>query len=218
MKKMLATVTVAALSLMGASAALADHRPGHPAKPPQAGGKVKTKSAHGKPDKVTVCHRTGSTTNPHRTIKVSEKAWENAHEKHGDTLGACTNGGTPRGAHELDATLTAVSGATGSGTADVDVRLLKNKAAVCYTLQVTGVDATAAHIHTSVAQTIGDQSYAANAIVVPLKTPNDSGLARGCESVTRAVGDALLANPGNFYVNVHSTAYPAGQVQGALST
>ena len=40
------------------------------------------------PKKVTICHRTGSSTNPSVTITVSRNALP-AHLRHGDTLGAC---------------------------------------------------------------------------------------------------------------------------------
>jgi ABC-type sugar transport system substrate-binding protein len=40
------------------------------------------------PLKVTICHHTGSETNPFVTIAVSENAVP-AHLAHGDTLGVC---------------------------------------------------------------------------------------------------------------------------------
>ena len=38
--------------------------------------------------KITICHHTHSKKHPMHTIKVSVRAWK-AHQKHGDTLGAC---------------------------------------------------------------------------------------------------------------------------------
>ena len=40
------------------------------------------------PEKVTICHRTGSQKNPFVTIRVSRNALA-AHLRHGDTMGAC---------------------------------------------------------------------------------------------------------------------------------
>ena len=39
--------------------------------------------------KITICHHTHSKKHPNHTIRVSVKAWK-AHQRHGDTLGACT--------------------------------------------------------------------------------------------------------------------------------
>lgn len=40
------------------------------------------------PEKVTICHRTGSQKNPFVTIRVSRNALP-AHLRHGDTVGSC---------------------------------------------------------------------------------------------------------------------------------
>jgi len=212
MKRYPAVALVALVALGSATAAVADHRPGHPAPPGKAKAEQVRQNRQNGQEKMTICHRTGSTANPHRTIRVSERAWERSHSRHGDSAGACQNG-EPRRTTDLDAALAAVSGATGSGTAHIDVRLLRSAALVCYTLRVSGVQATAAHIHTAVALS----SFAANAIVAPFRTPNRSGRSQGCTRVSRAIGEAIIANPGNFYVNVHSEPFPGGQVQGTLS-
>ena len=206
----------AVVALAGASAALADHKPGHPPKPAKAGKKAKTQQGNSG-GKVTVCHRTESASNPHRTIRVSQRAWERAHEKHGDSMGPCA-GDEPRGTTQLESTLGAAPGVTttATGTFHADVRLLRNQARVCYTLNVSGLTATAAHIHTFAAQTIGSQTFAAGGIVVPLKTPT-GGVARGCTRVSRAVGEELSLRPAEFYVNVHTAAHPGGEIQGTLA-
>jgi hypothetical protein len=36
-------------------------------------------------------------------------------------------------------------------------------------------------------------------------------------NVARPLVKQILQHPGNFYVNVHTTAFPAGAIQGTLS-
>jgi hypothetical protein len=42
-------------------------------------------------EKTTICHHTGSKSNPYVTITISSNAVD-AHSKHGDTLGPCPPG------------------------------------------------------------------------------------------------------------------------------
>ena len=96
----------------------------------------------------------------------------------------------------------------GSGTAQVTFNTEKNE--VCYDLTVTKLDdATAAHIHEGAAGKEG-----------PVKVPFDApkgGSAKGCKTADAAVIKDIMANPANYYVNVHSTAHPKGAIRGQLS-
>ena len=65
----------------------------------------------------------------------------------------------------------------------------------------------AAHIH------IGAEGIA-GPVVQGLTAPTD-GHSSGCV-VNDALADALAADPGNYYVNVHNAEYPAGAVRGQL--
>jgi hypothetical protein len=47
-----------------------------------------------KPSKVAICHRTDAVERPNKTLTVSERAWK-AHERHGDTPGACQDQAPP---------------------------------------------------------------------------------------------------------------------------
>jgi hypothetical protein len=172
------------------------------------------------PTKITICHKTGSTTNPYRRITVSSRAVTNPNSPAGKVLrghmghtgdilmpgaAACPSGTQTDQGVKLTANLAPVQGATGSGSATVTIRLGTSR--LCSTLTVTDVtNVTVAHIH----------RVSTGAIVVPLTAPT-TGTASGCTTVEKALLKEILGNPDAFYVNVHTTAYPNGQVQGTLS-
>ena len=122
---------------------------------------------------------------------VSKKAKENGDDGGGQT-------GT-----RITATLT---GTVGSGTFAFTVVGAQR---ICYTLTATGLTGiTAAHIHV--------KPVAPGNIVVPLAAPTD-GSSSGCVKVAKALLQQILATPSNYYVNVHTTAAPAGAIQGDLT-
>ncbi len=97
-----------------------------------------------------------------------------------------------------------------NGGGAVQVTLNSDKNEVCYDLTLTKLDdATAAHIHEGAAGKDG-----------PVKVPFDApkgGSAKGCKTADAAVVKDMMANPANYYVNVHNPAHPKGAVRGQLS-
>lgn len=93
-----------------------------------------------------------------------------------------------------------------------------NGSELCYTLEVRDLTVApfAAHIH------IGPREVA-GPITVPLVTPpgataSVSACITAAEdgAMTPAELAAIVADPGAFYVNVHTTTYPGGEVRGQL--
>ena len=96
----------------------------------------------------------------------------------------------------------------GGGTVQVTLNSDKNE--VCYDLTVTKVDeATAAHIHEGAAGKAGP-------VKVSLDTPK-GGSAKSCKTADAAVVKDMMANPANYYVNVHSKEFSNGAVRGQLA-
>jgi hypothetical protein len=97
----------------------------------------------------------------------------------------------------------------GMGHATVKVDTAKNQ--VCYDLMVEklGSAATMAHIHKA-------GPDAAGPVAVPLTSPAN-GKSSGCATVDPAVAKDIAANPGGYYVNVHTEQFKAGAIRGQLS-
>jgi hypothetical protein len=99
----------------------------------------------------------------------------------------------------------------GSGTAVI--RLNHGQGEVCWDITVSGITlpATGAHIHVGTATEFGP-------VVVGLVPPGVSGSSSGCTSADRDLIKAIIQNPENYYVNVHTLPlYAAGAVRGQLS-
>jgi hypothetical protein len=173
------------------------------------------------PARIEICHKTHSTKNPYRRIMISSRAVTNPKSHSGKTLRghmrhtgdilepggtACPSAGaTQNQGVRLTADLQPVPGATGSGTATVTIRVGKSQ--LCFTLSVTGLTGvTAAHIHRA---TTGG-------IVVPLTAPTD-GSSSGCVTVEKKLLREIVANPGGFFVNVHTTEFVEGHLHGDLT-
>jgi hypothetical protein len=84
------------------------------------------------------------------------------------------------------------------------------KGQVCYTLTTSGTDTpTMAHIHKGAIGTPGP-------VVVALTAPAN-GRAKDCTPVATDVMSAILATPSDYYVNIHTAAFPKGAMRGQLS-
>jgi hypothetical protein len=84
---------------------------------------------------------------------------------------------------------------------------------VCFLMRWRDIDGTvvAAHIHNGV---VGVPA----GVVVPLFQPvtlDGTDMARGCVAGNGWTDD-INANPAGFYVNAHSTVFPAGAIRGQL--
>jgi CHRD domain len=181
-------------------------------KPPGNGGK-----------KVTICHRTGSETNPYVEIRVSKNALKKGHARHAGDIIPAPNDGCPsqpmsptQGGTVLTATLTGAVEVPGPGDLDgsgqATIRLTAGEGRVCFQLSASNITlpAAAAHIHTGAAGTAGD-------IVAPLSPPDASGVSQGCAEISRPLANAILANPIAYYVNVHTSDFPDGAIRGQLA-
>ena len=98
----------------------------------------------------------------------------------------------------------------GTGTTTVNLDVTKRQ--VCYEVTVQKIDhPVGMHIHEGEAGKSGS-------IVLPLTTPAASDTTTtGCADADAGLIARMAANPGGFYLNVHSDAYPQGAVRGQLS-
>jgi hypothetical protein len=97
----------------------------------------------------------------------------------------------------------------GAGEGHITVVVDPPKGTACYLMNVGPLDnVTAAHIH------VGGPGENGRP-VVNLEAPDD-GTAGGCTPVSAELAAQLIGNPGGYYVNVHTRAFPAGAIRGQL--
>lgn len=95
-----------------------------------------------------------------------------------------------------------------TATGSASVWLNPGQSRVCYAVTVEGLTGTlsGAHIHIGAAGVNGP-------VKVPLAIPDLAG----CADVDPELIKAIRQNPGNYYINVHTSAFPGGEIRGQLT-
>jgi hypothetical protein len=101
------------------------------------------------------------------------------------------------------------------GTGTASIQLNQGQGTVCFDLSWQNVDGTvfAGHVHVAPPGSPGP-------IVVPLFSGSFAGTdsVSGCvENVDPELIKAIRQDPAAYYVNIHSTIFPAGALRGQLS-
>jgi hypothetical protein len=82
----------------------------------------------------------------------------------------------------------------------------------CYTLEARDLSAAAlaAHVHVAPRNTAGP-------IVIPLTVGSGTSfIVTACTTAAAELLAAIAANPGGYYVNVHTPTFPGGEIRGQL--
>ena len=120
--------------------------------------------------------------------------------------------GADRGGRQLSTTLTGAAEVPGPGDPDgigtAIITVNPGQGVICYELSVEDITlpAEGAHIHVGAVDEFGD-------VVVPLTPPDATGFSSGCEDVPRELALAIIQDPENYYVNVHTSDFTAGAVR-----
>jgi CHRD domain len=125
-------------------------------------------------------------------------------------LPGAEQGGLPLTAHLTgEAEVPGPGDPDGSGTAYITLN--PGQETVCWQITVSDIilPAIGAHIHIGGADVAGP-------VVVPLTSPDESGMSSGCTDADRELIKDIIQNVDGYYVNVHTTDFPGGAVRGQL--
>jgi hypothetical protein len=123
--------------------------------------------------------------------------------------------GADYGGRTLTADLSGAAEVPGPGDADgsgwAEITLNPGKETVCWHIMVSDITlpAIGAHIHEGTADVAGP-------VVVALSAPDESGMSSGCTTADRELIKEIMHEIDEYYVNVHTTDFPAGAVRGQL--
>ena len=103
----------------------------------------------------------------------------------------------------LEANLKGSAATDADGSGKAKLRMNRERRRVCFTITVKDID---------------DHRRSDGGIVVPLiEAPAAGNRFTGCmEDVSRAVIRRIVRRPRRYYVNVHTTPFPGGAIQGTL--
>jgi CHRD domain len=109
----------------------------------------------------------------------------------------------------LEANLKGSAATDTDGSGKAKLRLNRERKRVCFTITVRNIDdVVAAHIH---------RRSDGGIVVGLIEAPASGNRFTGCtEDVGKALIRRIVRRPRRYYVNVHTTPFPGGAIQGAL--